>query len=92
MIRESLVIQDEVGLHARPASIFVRTVEQFRSKVTLCKDGIEVNGRSILGILTLAAERGSIVILTVEGPDEEAAFLALKAVLEGRYDQAGAAP
>lgn len=86
MIRQSLVIQNEVGLHARPASIFVRTAERFQSKVSICKNGIEVNGRSILAILTLAAEKGSQVVLTVEGPDEEAAFEALKAVLEGHYE------
>lgn len=83
MISEKIIIRNEVGLHARPASEFVRTAEKFSSSVRLCKDGIWVDGKSILAILTLAAEKGSEVILEVKGKDEEKAFKALKAVLLG---------
>uniref|UniRef100_A0A7C6ECQ8 Phosphocarrier protein HPr n=1 Tax=candidate division WOR-3 bacterium TaxID=2052148 RepID=A0A7C6ECQ8_UNCW3 len=83
MISEKIIIRNEVGLHARPASEFVRIAEKFSSSVRLCKDGIWVNGKSILAILTLAAEKGSEVILEVKGKDEEKAFKALKAVLLG---------
>jgi phosphocarrier protein len=80
MITETLVIKNEVGLHARPAAQFVKLAERFKSNVRLCKDGIWVNGKSVLGILTLAAEHGSEIILEVNGPDEQAAFNELKSV------------
>jgi phosphocarrier protein HPr len=83
MISEKIIIKNEVGLHARPASEFVRIAERYSINVRLCKDGIWVNGKSILAILTLAAEKGSELILEVKGKDEVVAFKALKAVLEG---------
>jgi len=82
MIFEKLIIKNEVGLHARPVAQFVKTAERFKSNVRLCKDGIWVNGKSILGILTLAAEYGSEIILEVNGPDEQQAFNELKGVLD----------
>jgi phosphocarrier protein len=88
MISEKIVIRNEVGLHARPAAVFVKTADRFKSTVTLEKDEIKVNGRSILSILTLAAETGSEVILTVDGTDERDAFEALKAILSGGDDAA----
>lgn len=88
MITEKIVIENEVGLHARPAALFVKTADRFQARVTLEKDGIKVNGKSILSILTLAAEKGSEVILTVFGTDEQDAFAALKAILVGACDTA----
>ena len=82
MISEKLIIKNEVGLHARPAAQFVKAAEHYKSKIRLCKDTIWVNGKSILGILTLAAEHGSEIILEVTGPDEIEAFNELKGVLE----------
>jgi phosphocarrier protein len=82
MIQETLIIRNEVGLHARPAAQFVKIAERYKSNIRLCKDGIWVNGKSILGILTLAAEHGSEIILEVSGPDEQGAFFELKGVLE----------
>lgn len=82
MIQEKLIIQNEVGLHARPAAQFVKIAERYKSNVRLCKDGIWVNGKSVLGILTLAAEHGSEIILEVSGSDESQAFNELKGVFE----------
>ncbi len=82
MVSGKVVIRGEVGLHARPAADFVRQAEQYESKVRLAKDGMWVNGRSILAILTLAAETGSELILEVIGTDEEEAFAVLRAKLE----------
>lgn len=82
MIQENLIIKNEVGLHARPAAQFVKIAERYKSKVRLCKDGIWVNGKSVLGILTLAAEHGSEIILEVTGVDEAQAFQELKGILE----------
>lgn len=82
MIRETIIIKNEVGLHARPAAQFVKIAERFKSNVRLCKDGIWVNGKSVLGILTLAAEQGSEIILEVNGEDEKQAFNELKGIFE----------
>ncbi|MCX7731803.1 MAG: HPr family phosphocarrier protein [candidate division WOR-3 bacterium] len=83
MIREEVIIGGPVGLHARPAAEFVKLAERFKSRVRLAKDGIWVNGKSILAILTLAAEKGSTVILEVSGEDEAEAFVVLKEKLTG---------
>ncbi len=77
-----MVVSGPVGLHARPAAEFVREAEKYRSRVRLAKDGVWVNGKSILSILTLAAESGSTLVLEVSGPDEAEAFASLRAKLE----------
>ncbi len=82
MVEKEIKIKRDVGLHARPAANFVKTAEKFKSKVWLTKNGIRVNGKSILSILSLAVEKGSKVILSVEGVDEEEAFKSLKEILE----------
>ena len=82
MMKAKVIIGGPVGLHARPAADFVRAAERFESEIRLIKDGVRVNGKSILAILTLAAEKGSEVALEVEGKDEHEAFHVLKAKLE----------
>lgn len=84
MIKKPVKILNENGLHALPASRFVKLAETFVSDVMLEKDGIEVSGKSIMGILTLACEKGSTVILTCDGKDEKSAFKELRKVLEGQ--------
>lgn len=84
MIRENITILNENGLHALPASRFVKRAEKFRSNVTLTKNGAEVSGKSIMGILTLACEKGSKVILMTDGKDEKEATSALRKILEGQ--------
>lgn len=71
-----------MGLHARPASELVRVAERYQSEIRLVKDGMKVNGKSILAILTLAAGKGSVIGLEVWGEDEAAAFEALRTKLE----------
>jgi phosphocarrier protein len=87
MISRKLIIQNKMGLHARPAAMFVELASKYDSDVTLQKDGIEVSGKSIMGVLMLAAERGSEIILTVNGKDEEFAADALTGLLEGKFDE-----
>lgn len=82
MLRGTVTITKEVGLHARPAADFVREAERFLSAVRLAKDGMWVNGKSILAILTMAAEKGSEIVIEVDGPDEQQALAALRAKLE----------
>ena len=84
MISGRAVICGDVGLHARPAADFVRHAERFRSKVRVARDGMWVNGKSILALLTLAAEKGTELQLEVDGPDEQEAFPVLKGRLEQR--------
>jgi len=81
MVREKAKVGIEIGLHARPAAEFVKIAERFKSKIRVCKDGIWVNGKRILSLLTLAAERGSELILEADGPDEQEAIEALKKFL-----------
>jgi len=83
MIRKMIIIKNEYGLHALPASRFVKTADRYKSDVRLIKEGIEVDGKSIMGILTLACEKGSQVELIVTGPDEKEALEALSKILEG---------
>ncbi len=83
MIKKTITIKNEYGLHALPASRFVKIADKFKSDVKLNKEGIDVDGKSIMGILTLACEKGSQVDIVVSGEDEQAAFEALVKILEG---------
>jgi phosphocarrier protein len=84
MIKEMITVLNENGLHALPASRFVKLAEKFESDVTLIKDGIEVSGKSIMGILTMACEKGSKILLICDGEDEKEALKALRQILEGQ--------
>jgi phosphocarrier protein len=84
MIKDLITVLNENGLHALPASRFVKLAEKFASDVKLIKDGIEVSGKSIMGILTLACEKGSKILLICDGKDEKEALGALRKILEGQ--------
>lgn len=75
-------VTNQYGLHARPAAEFVKLASRFRSEVWIEKDGLEVNGKSIMGVLMLAAELGSKLRLRVVGDDAEAALEALAHLIE----------
>jgi phosphocarrier protein len=81
-----LTITNDPGLHARPASLFVKEASRFRSSIFISKDGLEVNGKSIMGILMLAAGTGSEVKLRAEGPDEAEAIEALAALVGSGFE------
>lgn len=80
-IKKRLTILNPQGLHARPASMFVKIANKFRSDVTLKKGGEKVNGKSIMGILMLAASQGSVVDIELNGPDAEEAMRELEGFL-----------
>lgn len=86
-ISAELKIVNKLGLHARAAAKFVKLASQFRSDITLAKNDEEADGKSIMGILILAAEKGSSVTLKVSGPDQAEAFLALKTLIENGFDE-----
>jgi len=77
MIQKQVEIKNRYGLHARPAAEFVKTASKFKSNIFLGRDDHEVNGKSIMGVMMLAAQVGSSVTITVDGEDEEAAMQAL---------------
>ena len=87
MVERDVTIGFEMGLHCRPAAFFVQNASKYSATIWLEKDGQRVNGKSILGILMLAAERSSTIKLIVDGEDENAAIGELSSVLqEGKYE------
>lgn len=70
MLQQEYEIINKLGLHARASALFVKTASRFQSEVKLAREGVEVNGKSIMGIMMLAAAKGTIVRLTLSGPDE----------------------
>ncbi len=85
MIEEVLIIQNKHGLHARPAAHLVKIAGKYKSDIKLFKDGLEVNAKSIMGVMMLAAEPGSEVLLHVNGEDEKAAFKELKELFAKKF-------
>lgn len=83
-VKKELIVRNEQGLHARPASIFVQKANKYVSEVRVKKEEQEVNGKSIMGILTLEAGRESKITLEIEGEDAEEAFKELKKVVLGK--------
>ena len=81
------IVSNKMGLHARPAAMFVQATHKFQSQVTVEKDGQEVDGKSIMGVLTLAAESGSKLKVTADGPDEAEMLDALQALFERKFDE-----
>ncbi|MDR1124412.1 MAG: HPr family phosphocarrier protein [Elusimicrobiota bacterium] len=82
MIKEDIEIKNKLGIHARPAALLAQEAGRYKSDILIARDGMEINAKSIMGIMMLAAEQGSKISLRVHGSDEEQAFLALKAVLK----------
>ncbi len=85
MIEESITIKNKHGLHARPAAQFVKIAGKFKSDIKVNKDGLEVNGKSIMGIMMLAAEPGSEITLLIKGDDENEALEALKELISQKF-------
>ena len=87
MIEKEVVVKNKLGLHARPSALFVRKASKFKSEIALVKDGVEVNGKSIMGLMMLAAEMGSKILIRAEGEDEERAVEALATLFENKFDE-----
>jgi phosphocarrier protein HPr len=84
-VNRTVTIRNRLGLHARPAGEFVKIASKFESTITVTKDELEVNGKSIMGVMTLAAECGSKVTVHAEGMDAEAAVEAVAEVLDREF-------
>jgi phosphocarrier protein HPr len=87
MVERTVQIVNKNGVHARPAAEIVKISTKFQSEITLVKDGMEVNGKSIMGVMMLAAECGSSLQLRAEGSDAEAALDALATLIANKFGE-----
>ena len=87
MVERRVTVVNAHGIHARPAAEIVKTAAKFAANITLTKDGLEVNGKSIMGVMMLAAECGSEVLIKADGGDETAAVDALAALIAGKFGE-----
>ncbi len=87
MLQKELVIQNKLGLHARAAAKFVQLATEFACAVEVIKGDLRVNGKSIMGVLLLAAPMGTHLEVVLDGSDEEEAMLALEALVENKFGE-----
>jgi len=87
MIETKVRIPNKLGLHARPAALFVKTASRYKSDVCISRDDQVVNGKSIMGVMMLAAEHGSELTLSVSGDDEQQAMRAILDLFERKFDE-----
>ncbi len=87
MVSQEVTIKNRAGIHARPAALIVQTANQFESQVFLEKDDNRINGKSIMGVITLGAGYNTTVKIITEGADEEAAAEAMIALFERRFEE-----
>ena len=80
-------IVNKLGMHARPSAMLVTAASRYESDVFLTKDGLRVNGKSIMGVMMLAAEKGSEILIEAEGPDEQEAVQAIAKVIESGFGE-----
>jgi phosphocarrier protein len=87
MKEKELLIENKLGLHARAAAQIVKTASTYASKIVLAKDGLEVDGKSIMGIMMLAAAKGSSVTIQAHGEDEEQAIAGLERLFKDKFGE-----
>ena len=86
-VSKDLIIENRNGLHARPAALFVKTSSRFRAEVWVEKDGEKVNGKSIMGLMMLAAGKGSVLRVTADGEDAELVVKELEHLISTRFGE-----
>ena len=86
-IERTFVIGNKLGLHARPAAVFVQTANRFDASVEVQKEDLKIDGKSIMGIMTLAAEQGSSITVRVTGKDAVATMQALGKLIESNFGE-----
>ena len=87
MLQKEFLIVNKLGLHARASALMVKTSSRFNSEVKLAREDVEVNGKSIMGIMMLAASKGSFVRLTVDGADATEAFQTIGELIENGFGE-----
>src|SRR6266568_9096629 len=88
MMTRDFMVQNKLGIHARPAAMFVRTANRFNCEILVEKDGEKVNGKSIMGLMMLAAGPGSKLTVYAQGQDASQALAELEALFKGKFDEA----
>lgn len=86
-IEKDITIVNRLGLHARPAAMFVRISSRYRAEVWVSKEGEEVNGKSIMGLMMLAAGQGSKLRIRCEGPDADKAIKELEELINSKFNE-----
>lgn len=86
MVQFTATVKNSLGIHARPAALIVQAASKFRSDIFLSKDGLEVNGKSIMGVMMLAAEPNSKIVVRTQGEDEVRAAREMVRVIETKFD------
>jgi phosphocarrier protein len=87
MLERRVTVQNSHGIHARPAAEIVKTAAKFTAHITLVRDDLDVNGKSIMGVMMLAAECGAELLIRADGADAEAALDALAALIAGKFGE-----
>jgi len=87
MLKQEVVVENKLGFHARPASLFAQTASKFKSEIFIEKNGNKVNGKSILGLMTLGIPQGAKINLLVEGEDEEQALKELLKLFAEKFGE-----
>jgi len=80
-----MLIRNQLGLHARACALFVKTAARFQSQVFVSRDDLEVNGKSIMGVMMLAAEEGATIRVRADGADERECVDALQELVDGKF-------
>lgn len=86
MVEKILTVRNRAGIHARPATLIAQMANKYASEITLEKDSIVVNAKSIMGVITMAASYNTTMTLKVEGPDESEAASAIENLFETKFD------
>ena len=87
MIEKILTVKNRAGIHARPASLIAQMANKFESEITLEKDSITVNAKSIMGVITMAAGYNTVITLKVEGSDESEAAASIEKLFETKFEE-----
>lgn len=87
MMEKEFVVKNRLGLHARPAALFVQTTNKFASSIKVRKGDQEVDGKSIMGLMMLAAEEGSALVIVADGADEQQALSSLDKLFNDRFGE-----
>jgi len=87
VIEKILTVKNRAGIHARPASLIAQLANKFQSEISLEKDSIAVNAKSIMGVITMAAGYNTTITLKVEGSDEQDAANAIEKLFEGKFEE-----
>lgn len=87
MIKKDIKVINEQGLHARPCGMLSNTAMKFESEIKIIKEGYEVNAKSVMGLLTLAASKGSVITVIANGRDEKEAIDEIEKLFESKFDE-----